>query len=562
MNLAPGAALGAYRISAPIGRGGMATVYKAYQPGLSRYVAIKVLPPTLAGEAGFEERFRQEAVAIARLRHPNILSIFEYGEERGMHYLITEYVDGGELSDQLGVPLPVSYVVGMLDPIAAALDYAHARGIFHRDVKPSNILLHRGGKPVLADFGVAKLVDSSQRLTQTGAVLGTPEYMAPEQALGQPFTAASDQYALAIVAYQMLTGRVPYTADTPVAVLLAHLQQPLPPPRAINPTLGRDVETALLRGLAKRPEDRYPNVSAFTSALAGAGRVQLNVRPPTGERAAPAGAALGVARDAAPKPPNSALARLSWGQALAWFAFGAPLYLPFLVLLLLVLAALARIAPAAPFTLVGAALVIAVALLANLCFSGVLAGVLAVAAERRARGLPADLRSVYAALGRRLWALVSCSLLGGGVLLAPTLSMVGLPLAALCLLDWSVAGPVVAVEQRAGFAALRRSADILRGSRGRALAAIAPITLAGVLLAVLLRAILGGLLSVAFSTLATLLAIAVAGLVAVPVLAAAAALLFAECRGDVERDDPAALATSPATPRPGSDASAWQRPRR
>jgi serine/threonine-protein kinase len=554
VNLVAGATLGAYRIIAPIGRGGMATVYKAYQPGLSRYVAIKVLPSVLAEEAGFRERFKQEAVAIARLRHPNILTIFEYGEEQGVLYLITEYVDGGELSLQLGVPLPITYVVSMLAPIAAALDYAHARGIFHRDVKPANILLQRGGKPVLVDFGVAKLVDSSERLTRTGAVLGTPEYMAPEQALGQPFAAASDQYALAIVAFEMLTGRVPFTADTPVAVLLAHLQRPLPPPRSINPALSLDVEAVLLRGLAKRPEGRYASVSALTTALAGAGHVPLDLRAPGHDRR-PLGAA-GVAEPPT-ETPSVALTPATDGhfprQALRWFALGVPFCLPLLVPLLLILAVLSHLAPPVPFAWLRPALVVAVAVLGDLGLAGVLAGVLSVAADRRCRDLAADVPSVYAALGRRLWTLIAGELLAVAVLLLLTLSVVGLPLGALFLLDWSLAGPVLATERRTGVEALRRSARLLRGSRLRALVTLLPLILAGGLLAALLRDILGRLTSEESATPA----IGLASLVVVPCLAAAMARLFADCRAIVERDDPTTLTPSAA----GTDGAAWQWPR-
>ncbi len=151
VTLVAGATLGPYRIVEQTGRGGMATVYKAYQPALSRNVAIKVLPPHLAEDEGFRERFRAEATTVAKLRHSNILTVFDFGEQDGLHYLVSEFVDGGTLADQLGRPLPAEYVIGILAPIAAALDHAHARDVVHRDIKPSNVLLARDGTPIVSD---------------------------------------------------------------------------------------------------------------------------------------------------------------------------------------------------------------------------------------------------------------------------------------------------------------------------------------------------------------------------------------------------------------------------
>src|SRR5690348_14886385 len=157
MPLAPGQNIGHYRIVEQIGRGGMATVFKAYQPSLSRHVAIKVLPSLLVDDPQFLERFRQEAKAVGSLDHPNILPIYDFDEEDGLAYIVTKLVDGGTLSDKIGPPLPVDYCVHVTRPVAAALDYAHRAGIVHRDVKPSNVLMHIDGTPVLADFGLAKM---------------------------------------------------------------------------------------------------------------------------------------------------------------------------------------------------------------------------------------------------------------------------------------------------------------------------------------------------------------------------------------------------------------------
>lgn len=263
--------IGPYRVVEQVGRGGMATVYKAHHAALARYVAIKVLPEFLAGEEGFKERFQQEAVAVAKLRHPNILAVFDYGDADGTAYIVNEFVDGGTLSDQLGSPLPVDYVVSTLRPIASALDYAHARGILHRDIKPSNILMNMEGTPVLGDFGLAKMMERGPGLTQAGMIVGTPEYMSPEQCSGEGVASAADIYSLGVVAYQMLTGQLPFMAATPAAVINAQLHNQLPPPRSINPDLSPEVEGVLLKALAKAPKDRYRTAAAMVKALQDAG---------------------------------------------------------------------------------------------------------------------------------------------------------------------------------------------------------------------------------------------------------------------------------------------------
>jgi putative two-component system response regulator len=267
MRLVDGFALGQYRIVAPIGRGGMATVYRAHHGALDRDVAIKVLPDFFAEEESYRLRFQQEARSVARLKHSNILNVFDYGQEDGVTYLVLELVEGGTLGERLGSPMELEHVVRLLRPIANALDHAHSQNILHRDIKPSNILIQKDGTPVLADFGLATMVGSTQRLTASGTVLGTPEYMSPEQAAGEALGPASDQYSLAIVAYEMLTGRVPFQADTPVAVLLSHMSQAMPPTRELEGKLSGHLEEALRRGLAKAPSDRYPNATEFVAAL-------------------------------------------------------------------------------------------------------------------------------------------------------------------------------------------------------------------------------------------------------------------------------------------------------
>jgi serine/threonine protein kinase len=269
MALGAGSNLGPYRIVDQVGRGGMATVYKAFQPSLKRFVAIKVLPDFLATDPGFRARFENEAVAVASLRHPNILTVYDHGELDGVAFIVTEFVEGGTLEDQLGKPLPVDHAIQLLGPIASALDYAHARGVLHRDLKPSNILIASDGTPILSDFGLALIMTTSAvRLTQTGTILGTPEYMSPEQCEGDVMTAAADIYSLGVVSYQMLTGRVPFSAATPAAVLIAQIQNKLPPPRQINPHLSTAAETALMKALAKSPADRFHTAAEFVRSLA------------------------------------------------------------------------------------------------------------------------------------------------------------------------------------------------------------------------------------------------------------------------------------------------------
>ena len=279
MPLTPGAEVAGYRIVEQAGRGGMATVYKAYQPTLSRYVAIKVLPPSMASGGDFDERFRNEAVRLAALRHPSIPAVFDYGTADGVTYIASDFIDGGTLSDQLGSPLPLDYTTSVLAPIASALDYAHSRGVIHRDIKPSNILLTRDARPMLTDFGIARMLTPDVSMTQTGMILGTPQYMAPEQGAGET-SAAADIYSLAVVAYHMLTGRVPFDAATPMAVILAHQQEPLPLPRTINPAMSEAVEGALLKGLSRDPGARYPSAGALIRALTEAGNVTSAVAPP------------------------------------------------------------------------------------------------------------------------------------------------------------------------------------------------------------------------------------------------------------------------------------------
>jgi len=296
MKLEPGVRLGAYQILGELGRGGMATVYRAYQPTLEREVALKVLPDFLVEQPGFKARFHREAVAVARLQHPNILSVFDHGEQDGVTYIVSEYVEGGTLAARLGAPIQLDYCVRLLRPVADALDYAHSEGVVHRDVKPSNILLDRRGVPILSDFGLARVAESadSERLTQTGAMVGTPTYMAPEQCAGHEAGPPADIYALGVIAFEMITGRVPFNAPTPLGVIAAHQMTPPPSPRKLNPSLPESVVQPILTCLAKDPRQRQETATEFVEQLAiavAASATQYPLTPPpmTPQPSAPSG---------------------------------------------------------------------------------------------------------------------------------------------------------------------------------------------------------------------------------------------------------------------------------
>jgi len=201
--------VGPYRVDGLLGRGGMATVYLGYHESLERPVAIKVMPAAVTGTLALK-RLRQEAVTVAKLRHPHILGVYDYGIDRGLAYLVTDLVDGGTLEQRLVAPLDLPEVVAVLAPIASALDHAHGQGVLHRDVKPGNILLRSDGTPVLADFGLVKVLAGSDNPTESNMVMGTPAYMAPEQGTGEDLTLAADVYSLAVTAYHALAGRLPF----------------------------------------------------------------------------------------------------------------------------------------------------------------------------------------------------------------------------------------------------------------------------------------------------------------------------------------------------------------
>ena len=267
LELASGTELGSYVIAARIGRGGMASVYQAHHPALDRQVAIKVLWESLADQPGFVERFRREARAASRLRHPNILNVYDFGQANGISYMVTELLPGGTLADRLGHQLPLLEILRVLRGIGAALDAAHAAGLIHRDVKPSNILFTRDGEPVLADFGIARLVEAEENLTVQGTLIGTPHYMAPEMAAGEPVSPASDLYSLGVVLYEMLAGEPPFPRPTPIAVVRAHIHEPPPPLSGHGSSLSPEIDAVVSRALAKLPSQRFRSGAALAAAF-------------------------------------------------------------------------------------------------------------------------------------------------------------------------------------------------------------------------------------------------------------------------------------------------------
>ena len=263
-----GYTLGGYRIESEIGRGAMARVYRAYQPQLERWVALKVLEVGGVGDREFLARFRREAKAIAALRHPNILTIYDYGEEKGIAYIVMEYVAGGTLKAHLpGKPMEWPDVATLVIPVGRALAYAHSQGIVHRDVKPANILLARPDWPLLADFGLVKLLGRQRGITRPGTSIGTPAYFSPEQAAGEDVDHRSDVYGLGIVLYELLTGHVPFESDSPFEVMLRRLREPPIPPRRLNSRITPQLEAVILQALARDPMARYPTMEALVDAL-------------------------------------------------------------------------------------------------------------------------------------------------------------------------------------------------------------------------------------------------------------------------------------------------------
>jgi serine/threonine protein kinase len=271
-NTLEGQTLGKYRVLEALGRGGMAQVYRAYHPQLDRYVAVKVLRSDLVEQDEFLGRFRREAHAVSGLRHPAIVQVFDFDVQDEVYYMVMELLEGDTLRARLnqyrvkGERMPLPEILRILKDVLGGLYYAHSEGVIHRDIKPANIMLTKRGQAVLTDFGIAQIVGATQ-YTVSGALMGTLNYMAPEQGLKGACDARSDIYSLGIVFYEMLTGYTPFDADTPLAILLKHLNDPLPLPSQMDPTLPVALEHIVLKSLAKEPADRFQSAQEMLTAI-------------------------------------------------------------------------------------------------------------------------------------------------------------------------------------------------------------------------------------------------------------------------------------------------------
>lgn len=299
-----GIKLGSYEILEAIGEGGMARIYKGYHAQLNRYAAIKVVHWGLQEDPAFTERFRREAQAIASLRHPNIVQIYDFGQHESGYYMAMEFIDGSDLAVILREArtqqkqLPPEQIVKTVKGVAAALDYAHRNGVIHRDVKPSNIMLNREGQPILTDFGLVMLPLQASQATM-GSVFGTPHYVAPEQAISSADAVpASDIYSLGVVLFEMMTGRVPFDDESPLSVALKHVSDAPPLPTSINPNIPVQLEDVILKALAKVPADRFETAAELAYAVEDAFQGQV-VIPTTNAVTVPG--AIGTAA-AVPKP--------------------------------------------------------------------------------------------------------------------------------------------------------------------------------------------------------------------------------------------------------------------
>ncbi len=269
MSFANGENAGPYRIITQLGSGGMATVYKAYHAALDRYVAIKVMHQALKQDPNFLGRFQREAKIVARLEHPHIVPVYDFSEHEGQPYLVMRFVEGETLKSRMQAgKLTLTQTMDIMRPVCQALDYAHNQGVLHRDIKPSNILITPQNGVFLTDFGLAKIAQTGESTLSQDMMVGTPQYISPEQAQGRSdLDARTDIYSLGVVLYELLVGRVPFQADTPYAVVHDHIFTPLPMPRSLNPALPEPFERVLLKALSKERDDRYTSVSDFLAAM-------------------------------------------------------------------------------------------------------------------------------------------------------------------------------------------------------------------------------------------------------------------------------------------------------
>ena len=269
MSFNAGENVGPYRIMEQLGQGGMATVYKAYHAALDRYVALKALHPAFNEDPNFEARFQREARLVAKLEHPHIVPIYDYAEDEGRPYLVMKYIEGDTLKARLMKgPLSSQEITNVVESVGSALAYAHKQGILHRDVKPSNVLIGTDGQMYLADFGLARIAQAAESTLSSDMIMGTPQYISPEQAMGEKnLDEGTDIYSFGVMLYEMVVGRVPFNADTPFSIIHDHIYSPLPMPRTINPKVPEPVERVLLKALAKERADRYPDVDSLVAAF-------------------------------------------------------------------------------------------------------------------------------------------------------------------------------------------------------------------------------------------------------------------------------------------------------
>ncbi len=348
MPFAVGENVGPYRIIEQLGQGGMATVFKAYHASLDRYVAIKALHPAFNQDVNFEARFQREARVVAKLEHPHIVPVYDYAEHEKRPYLVMKFIEGDTLKARLDKgSLASEDIARIVDAVGSALSYAHRQGVLHRDIKPSNVLVAKDGQMYLADFGLARIAQSGESTLSSDMIMGTPQYISPEQAMGiKELDERTDLYSFGVMLYEMVVGRVPFNADTPFSVIHDHIYSPLPLPHSVNPNVPESVERVLLKALAKERNARYETVAqmvtAFKAAWAEAGvpmqgtfiRISQPLKPV--EQAAPRPEPIRTLVDAEPESIKTAMNAepmipspepIKKRSTSAWLAVGAGLAL-------------------------------------------------------------------------------------------------------------------------------------------------------------------------------------------------------------------------------------------